>query len=220
MNVLFMDVETTGLFNYSKRAHEDGQPRMCSLAALLVDGETGGEKSVLNVLVKPDGWTNDAEHINGLSMARLEADGIPVGEVLTFFDDMLNRADVVCGFNVDFDLKMHRGECRRDGRPDRYGDVPKVCVMFGAAQAINKQRRIKLAAAVEALLDRPHAGAHTAMADCQAARDLYFELKRRGQLPSPIRDVPKADGPAPAAAPATPAAPTVVPAPAGDDELF
>ena len=198
--ILAIDTETNGLFTYGEgvRADDEGQPRMCALAAILVseiseDGEIASSEKV-DLLVKPDGWTVEPEAfaVNGLTQERLEAEGKPIADVLDVLDGLLDEADVVIGFNVNFDLKMTRAEYRRAGRPDRYGDVPKLCVMHATRSAL-KAKSIKLGEAVERLLDRPLADAHTAMADYRAALDLYFELRRRGQLPQPKRDIPRTE---------------------------
>lgn len=196
--LLAIDVETTGLFRYGDgaRADDEDQPRMCALAAILVKevDEEGNivDAEIHDFLVRPDGWVVQAEAqaINGLSQERLEAEGVPIADVLATLNDLMDRATVITGYNVNFDLKMTRAEFRRAGLPDRYGDVPKCCMMWGAKLAL-KVRSIKLVDAVEQLLDRTHDGAHTAMADCRAAVDLYYALHRRGQLPEPKRDVPK-----------------------------
>lgn len=200
--ILGIDTETTGLFRYGEgvRADDEGQPRMCALAAILVtdlseDGFAIVHSEDHDLLVKPDGWTVEPEAlaINGLTQERLEAEGKPIADVLAVLNGLFDRATVVTGFNVNFDLKVTRAEYRRADLPDRYGDVPKLCTMFAAKSAL-KVRSIKLGGAVEELLKRPHDGAHTAMADCRAALDLYFELRRREQLPEPKRDIPKEQG--------------------------
>lgn len=53
--LLVIDTETSGLFDWSRPADAEGQPRMSSLAMLAVLGERVWLKA--HAYVRPDGWT-------------------------------------------------------------------------------------------------------------------------------------------------------------------
>lgn len=208
MRVLIEDTETTGLFDYSKRADEDGQPRMAELAAMLVDTDALQglhiddplPLSVIRCFIKPDGWEMPAELVtklgHGLTTEFLTEHGVPVRDALEKWVALHNDADVIAGFNVDYDLKVLRGELRRANMPDLFGEKEKFCVMRASGKLCqlrnvkNGYRNPKLSEAVEILLRRQHVDQHRAWADCQAATSLFWHLQRRGLGPSTPSPVP------------------------------
>jgi len=132
---LVFDVETTGLPDWTQPADADGQPRMLALAAALVtsDGKTVDHYSAL---IKPDGFEVDEEGeafaVNGLTSEKLNAEGVPVVEVLTAYDQLLDSCDFVAAFSIRFDQKMVRAEQRRADRDDRYGYRDTFEIMYKA----------------------------------------------------------------------------------------
>lgn len=184
--ILVMDCETTGLFDYSKRADEDGQPRMASLACVIVsDDWVPLEGLEFYHLVKPDGWTMSAEAtaINGLTNEQLMAEGLPISEVLDKYLGHHEMAQQVAGYGVDFDLKMLRGELRRSGRPDLFGEKPQQNVIRIAAAACHAkgapggQKLKKLKLAYEILIGEPMEDAHNALADVKATIRIMQKIR-------------------------------------------
>lgn len=214
MNVICFDTETTGLFDYRKPADADGQPRMIQIAASLFDADRSLITS-LSSLIKPDGWEMDdalAEKLgHGLNHAKLEAEGIPVRDALDQWNEMQQRADMIIGFNVAFDLKVIRGELRRADLPDQYGEKETFCVMHActplcripptaAMLATNRKTRKtpNLAEAVETLLGEKVEGAHNANADCVATYRLFCHLLDNGHGPAAkTKEPPKKTAPTP-----------------------
>ena len=199
MKVLAFDTETTGIFDFTKRAHEDGQPRMIQFAGFLVDvfDESYVIREELVAPIKPDGWTMPADLAaklgHGLTQEFLEANGKPVLEVLHSYHDLHRRADLIICYGTQFDTKVIRAECRRAGLEDLYGLLPEFCVMKAAtplckmaptANMLAAGRRTnktpKLAEALEILLGRKLEGAHDAKNDAIAMLDIFIEMKRRG----------------------------------------
>jgi DNA polymerase III epsilon subunit-like protein len=211
MHVLVFDTETTGLPDFSKPADDPCQPRMIQLAAQLYDADRE-LVGVAHHLVRPDGWEMPAELAekmgHGLTQNRLLADGVPVAKALEAWAPLHDRADVLVGFGVDFDLKILRGELRRAGMEDRYGAVAKCCVMRACRSLCeipmpsgrNGFKLPKLTEAVAILLKRDLTDAHNAMADCAATADLFYYLVRIGKGPSQQQPRPSV---APPAAPTT-----------------
>lgn len=127
LSYLVIDAETSGLFKFRDAdgkpvpADAPGQPRLASVAFIMVDpGMT--VISEREFLIKPDGWSLDAgaAAVNGLTMERLEAEGVPVGDVLDLYTNAISDERVVVAFNAQFDTKMMRGELRRAARPDLF----------------------------------------------------------------------------------------------------
>lgn len=199
MRVLAADTETTGLPNFRLPADDLSQPRMIQIAAKLYDVERQCARSLVS-LIKPDGWEMDdvlAEKLgNGLIHSRLEAEGRPVAEVLAEYSAMVDEADLFVAYGCAFDLKILRGELRRAGLPDRYGDLPNFCVMRAAtplckmapteamlASGRKWSKTPKLIEAFEILLGRKLEGAHDALADLDATADLLWWMIESGHGP-------------------------------------
>lgn len=187
-HALIVDCETSGLFDYMKGAHEEGQPYLASIFAVLLD-DSGAAISEMHRLIKPtDAWGEatlaelkagtGAFAINKLSYDQLMSEGVPVEDVLAEYDAMTDSCGGVAAFNVSYDQKVLRGAYRRAGKPDRYGERPTFCLMRGSSELL-KRKGIKLGKvpnlgeAVRCLLDREHTGAHTASGDTAAAVELY-----------------------------------------------
>lgn len=189
--ILFFDTETSGLPSFRLPADDPSQPHIVDLAGLLTD-DAGEEVARFEALVKPDGWQIDegAARVHGISTEMALAEGMPIAEALDAFDALVAQAALLVAFNIRFDDKLLRGERRRLGRPDGFGTVPVFCCMKGATPlckipptgkmqsvGIHTFKTPKLGEAVRILLKREHEGAHRAMADVLATRDLYFALR-------------------------------------------
>lgn len=238
MRVLGFDTETTGIFDFSKRADEDGQPRMIQFAGFLVDVHDDHYTIIEKLVapIKPDGWTMPADLAeklgHGLTQEYLEANGIPVIEVLHAYHDMHRRADLIICYGTQFDTKVIRAECRRAGLDDLYGLLPEFCVMKAAtplckmaptpnmlATGRRGPKTPKLGEAVEILLGRKLEGAHNAENDAIAMFDLFMWMKCNGIDVSgkvPASKLKSAEGGALPKAPA----PALAPAAADSDALF
>lgn len=233
MNVLIFDTETTGLFDFRKRADEDGQPRMAQIAVRLIRHKQPAEPhlllSALNHCIKPDGWEMPAELVeqlgHGLTTEYLTENGVPVRSALEVYTEMHDKADLIAGFSADYDLKILRGEFRRAGMDDLYGQKPVFDIMRACAPICNVKnvkggrKNPKLHEAVSIMLGRTLSGAHNAIVDCDATLDLFLELRRRGVDCSGKIPVSKLNPPGNGALPAA-EAPALAPASAADDALF
>lgn len=189
---LIADTETTGLmmFGAANPADAPWQPRMCSIAAALLD-EEGGVVSRIDSLIKPEGWPLDderfrknmegAEKFHGLTLERLEAEGRPIAEVYADWLTLYEQAEIIGAFNIMFDHKIIRGAWRRIGHEIPFRDKPWFCLMrmstpvckLAPKRASPDYKYPKLSEAVEIILKRPHEKAHTAGGDLDSTLDLY-----------------------------------------------
>ena len=191
MNILFFDTETTGIPRWELPADHADQPRIVDLAGVLCD-DAGAEVARYESIVKPDGWTvhEGAARVHGITTEIAAKEGQPIAAVLDGFDALVSKAGLLVAFNLRFDDKLLRGERRRLGRPDGFGTVPVFCAMKGATPlckieptkkmktaGFTKFKTPRLSEAVKVLLEREHDGAHRAMADALATRDLYFACR-------------------------------------------
>lgn len=184
---MVIDTETSGLFDFQKPADADGQPRLASLAMVLLapDMSIASEQ---NFLVKPDGWTMNAEAtaIHGLTQDRLMEEGQLIDDVLVQYALALEARHVIVGYNVSFDLKMMRGEMRRLSMPDRYEDTASICCMRPLTDVCKITKPTgrgykfpKLTEAYKFLFGRDYEGAHGSLQDARACAEIFREIRAR-----------------------------------------
>lgn len=133
---LIIDTETSGLFDFAKPADADGQPRLAELTGILFNTEAEDPDAISTIhhLVKPDGWSMNAEAsaVNGLTDDILNERGQPVGDVLDIYCGLIEAGYIVVAHNAQYDTKVMRGELRRLGRPDLFERTPNICTMRAA----------------------------------------------------------------------------------------
>lgn len=185
---LIVDTETTGLFDFSRPADAEGQPRLASIAMLFCDGELNLQHEWFS-LIRPDGWTMppQAQAINGLSNERLMAEGIDVSVPLAMYAGAIHHGRTVVAYNAQYDTKIMRGALRRSGLPDLYDLTTTRCAMDACTNVCrlpsargNGYKWPKLAQAYAHLFGSAHEGAHGALEDARAALRIARELKARG----------------------------------------
>ncbi len=102
---LVIDTETSGLFDFSKEADADGQPRMATCALVWLDQNYDVEMYA-DLPIKPDGWelTPAAVAVNGLTMEYLLNHGVPVQMALDRYTKaIVEDRRVVIAHNAQFD---------------------------------------------------------------------------------------------------------------------
>jgi DNA polymerase III epsilon subunit-like protein len=177
---LVFDTETTGIpifrdeAGQSVAADDPRQPRLASISAALIDLEWN-EIRLLDALVAPDGWEMPPEALalNGLTTEHLIANGAPIAEILGQYDEMLSECDLVVCFSLAFDMKIMRGELRRVGMPDRYGekpvfDIKPTCQTLCKGRMPAGKKSVTLLMAHELILGEPFVNPHTSICDMRA----------------------------------------------------
>lgn len=190
MTFLIFDVETTGLCDYKRPALAEGQPHICQLGAILTDGD-GRVKAEMNMLVKPEGWSipQAATDIHGIAQADAEKYGLSIKGVLSVFRQLMARAEKLVAHNVRFDLFMVQMEALRLDMPLTLPGA-SVCTMRAAEPIVKLPRTQKMIAAgmdgykapslqeaYRHFFGKDFEGAHDAMADVRACRDVFFRLQ-------------------------------------------
>lgn len=231
------DTETTGLPLRGARgappipADHPHQPRVVSFAGIKCD-DLGREVSRQKFYVKPEGWTvqeftdrqlaanqKTAVSINGLTDEFLNDNGVPISDVLDYYEDSVKSGLIISAFNAQFDTKMMRGELRRAGRDDLFEETSNICAMRALAPYADRglcisRGYVKLSEAAEFFgfpLDN-----HEVMSDTIGVQKILEILIRDGLLPEPKilraknhpNNQPGADAPKPPSATTAPAATT------------
>lgn len=193
MKYAIIDTETSGLFDFSKPADAEGQPRLASITIITHIPGTGMETRSSSFFIKPDGWTmsEDAAKIHGLTQAKLEAEGVPVRDILDHYANLVWLGFVIVAFNAQFDTKIMRAELRRAGMPDLFEQTPNICLMRACTDICRIPKKTgggyKFPRLSEACA---HFGielrdAHTSLADAEAAAAIFHKLLALGALPAP-----------------------------------
>lgn len=128
---LIIDVETSGLPDFRKPADHPDQPRMAEFGAIFTDDMFRFEREY-SALIRRDGWSMnpEASAVNGITDEMLDADGLPLSEVLQVYTDaILGEGRVVVAFHAQNDCKLMRGELRRLDMDDLFEITHNICAM-------------------------------------------------------------------------------------------
>ena len=143
-------------------------------------------------LIKPDNWPEidqGAFAVHGLTAEHCNKYGLPAATVFGVIEAMLARAERRIGHNIAFDQKLLRGELRRLELPDHYVKELDYCTMHNSralckipptgkmmGAGIKAYKSPKLEEAHQHFFDRPIINAHTALADVNACKKIYFAI--------------------------------------------
>lgn len=191
--ILFFDTETTGFPNFNERARHESQPHIVQLAAILTD-DAGKVMESHNVIVKPDGWTipKEVSDIHGITdeIAKI---GIPEKLAASLLLDMVKKSALVVAHNLTFDKFIARIALRRfdlftDEEDAWWKSLPSFCTMREMTEMCELPSTTgrgfkwpKLSEAYQFAFNKPLDGAHDALVDVTACKDLYFWLKKGGK---------------------------------------
>lgn len=169
--ILFFDTETTGLPNWKEPSDDPNQPF-----------ETW--RDIVNPGVSiPD----EMAALHGITTEIAIEKGITPADMLTSFLRLASKATLIVGHNISFDIRMMRIQAARLTGEKWEPAVPTFCTM---KQSTNHCRILaptprhaehwkwpQLGEAVRHFFGEDLPQAHSALADCAAARRVYFHLK-------------------------------------------
>lgn len=194
MTYIIFDTETTGLplYGIDNPADAPYQPRMCSIAAALLD-DKGIPTAEFSSLVKPENWPlEDPRFVanmeqarakaHGLTFERLMDEGKPIAEIYEQWESLYSQATYVSAYNVWFDHKIIRVEWKRLGHPIPFREKKALCVMKGARGPCGLPKNPKLSEAVSILLGRDHVKSHDAKGDLDVTIELFQVLLAENAL--------------------------------------
>lgn len=194
MKTIVLDTETTGLPNFRASSGDPDQPHICQIGAMLFD--CGGRvKAELNLLVKPDGWVipEEATAIHGISQEDAEQYGISLKGAMGLLWRLIAAADVMVAHNLSFDFFLLRIAAKRAALSEpKDWKIDKFCTMKAMvdvckipptekmlASGFTNYKSPNLQEAYKHFHGQEFEGAHDAMADVRACRDVYFKLNPR-----------------------------------------
>ena len=197
--VLFLDSETSGLPRDSAPIEFAGNPVPIEVASVLCESDTPDSKRNVyqsyvdfrDVQIEPG-----AAKAHGITRTTLEALGRPPVGVMHKLIGDLAACDALVGHNILFDVKMLQIHAHRTGQLDKLneqlGRIEVRCTLKlsqpilrlpptarqVAAGFGNTYKSPNLGEAYRFFHGRDFAGAHGALADCLAARDVYYAIRK------------------------------------------
>jgi DNA polymerase III subunit epsilon len=187
--ILFFDTETTGKADFKAPVRSPRQPYLVQLAAILTD-ESGEEMSSLNVIIKPNGYTipEDAAAIHGITQSIAMEYGVARLQALPLFLDLLKISKRIVAHNLKFDSLVMQIEFARSCFPDKpLFDPVQICTMslmtphcaIPNSYGFPDFKWPKLQEAYRHAFGKEFEGAHDALADVKACKEIYFWLKKK-----------------------------------------
>jgi DNA polymerase-3 subunit epsilon len=192
------DTETTGLPLFTKPSDDPAQPHLVQLAMIMCDA-AGRENAVINVLIKPEGWTisDDVAAIHGVTQQRALEFGISESEAVDLYLRFARQADLQIAHNRSFDTRIMRIAMLRQGMTredcEQIEARPGYCTASGLTAHVNLPPTEKMRAAgrmhpktpnltecVKHFLGEDFKDAHDGIADARMCARVFFEAQRRG----------------------------------------
>lgn len=197
---VILDTETTSLPLKEKKGdppiHADapGQPRLCEISLIFVNERLEVERE-FHAYIKPEGWDHiapEAAAVHGLTIERLQKDGIPVADALGVYTYAIDSGYIVVAHGARFDTKIMRGELRRAGMDDRREATQNICTMQKTVgicrikQANGKGLKYpKVSEAFAHFYKHVPEGMHTTGGDTRAVLAIFRALVRIGIVLEP-----------------------------------
>jgi DNA polymerase-3 subunit epsilon len=192
--ITFFDFETQGLPDFNKRARDESQPHIVQLAAMLTN-DTGEIVESHECIVKPDGWTipKEASDLHGITDVVAQV-GLPEKLVAELLFAMVKKSALIVAHNITFDkfiarIALRRFEIFTDAEDPWWKALPTFCTMREMTSlckiphpSLNSRFGFKWPTLQEShrhAFGKPFDGAHRAMADVIACKDIYFWMQNQ-----------------------------------------
>lgn len=192
---LIFDSETTGIPHNRTAPLTDLEnwPRLVQLAWQLHDNK-GKLISRYNFIIKPEGFNIPfkAQQVHGISTERAQTEGHDLLKVLQLFQSDAERAALLIGHNIEFDISIIGAEFIRKGldpqlllsrsKLDTGVASTEFCQLPGGVGG--KLKMPRLSELHEKLFGKPVQDAHDAAYDVAATARCFFGLIRSNIIPS------------------------------------
>ncbi len=198
---LIFDTETTGLPKNFDAPHTDLEnwPRLVQIAWQLHDSK-GKLLSADNLIVKPEGFTipYNAEKVHGISTEIALAQGHDLKKVLQKFATDIQKADLLIGHNIEFDLNIMGAEFIRTEVKSQLWDTETLCTKLSTVDFVaipgGKGGGYKWATLTELhqkLFGKGFDDAHDAAYDVEATARCFFGILAKKIVPTKDGTLPE-----------------------------
>lgn len=208
MNVLYFDVETTGLPTEKYPMNHEMQPHITQLGFIL---EINGVEALsVDTFIRPEGWrihedsgtpiSAKSTELTGITIDMCQDHGIPIADAMDLFWIAVENADLTVCHNNAFDNKLVAIEYSRlcPDNPPRtiFQGRPSVCTMKTATPVCQLRKKDgktgykwpKLDEAIMFFFEEELVGAHSAIVDIRATKRIFHELVERGAFDQQFHD--------------------------------
>lgn len=187
-NLLFFDTETTGIPDWKTPSGDECQPHLVQIAAHLVNPDNREIISTLDVIVRPDGWEipEEVTEVHGITTEDALRYGVPEPLALQMFLEMW-RGRTRIAHNTTFDNRIIRIGTKRycsEEVQDQWKEGAYECtgllskpIMKMLPRGRYGYKMPKLVEAYEYFCGQELQNAHTAIADVNACKDVYFAVQ-------------------------------------------
>ena len=129
MRYAILSTVCSGRMNYDMAADAVEQPRLAQLAFIVLQDD--GVLPGVFMLIKPDGWKMDSDTVEatGVTTELLNRDGVPVGEAIKAYANLIETGHVIAAYGAAHHLKLMRGEMRRAGVDDLWSVTQYIDIM-------------------------------------------------------------------------------------------
>ena len=196
MTGLFFDTETTGIKSWSNPGFK---PKLVQLGAILQDLDTGRVLAEVNLINVAAGEIPvEASNVHGITDTMAGRWGVPLDVIDNLFAHLVMKAKVIVAHNIAYDLDIVK-----DNLPETQDAMQgrqQFCTMYGSIYIVkaplsDKQRAYfashpekqdapykvpNLTETFKHFYGKPFEGAHDAMADIRACRDIFVTLTEQG----------------------------------------
>lgn len=181
-----MDTETTGKADFKALPIEKHQPRVISLACLMCT-DAGQEYGSFSCLLKPEGFdiSPEATKIHGITTEFATQYGMRRGIAIELWSNLVFSHNLIVAHNIDFDWFMFLIEAQRHLPNLHWQPVTKFCTMKENTEVCKlptpygggKYKWPKLEEAYRHYFGCNFLGAHDALADVRACKEIYFRMQ-------------------------------------------
>lgn len=195
MIVLYFDSETTGVKSYKNPGFI---PKLVQLGVILQDTDSGRVLSEINLISNPkESIPPEASRVHGITDNMARKFGLRASDIDVIFYHLMDTADLVVAHNISYDVDI----CK-DNLPSSYvllEKKAKFCTMKASQDIVKspysdkalayfrdhpekkdgEYKKPNLTETYQHFFGIPFEGAHDAMADIRACRDIFFQLLSR-----------------------------------------
>jgi len=187
MNILFIDFETSGFPNKKIPAEHPDQAWVVEAAMIL----TQNEKIItqLYTQIKSSGRSIHprAQEVHKISTDFVDKYGITEPAFCYALNNTLENTDLIVGHNVSFEIDITKLLFKRNAMHNAFKYLEHISTFCTMKETTNlcklpgmygKYKWPKLTELYQCLFHRDFSGAHNALADTEATKECYFELKK------------------------------------------
>lgn len=190
--IVFYDTETTGLPNWKEPSGGENQPHLVSLAAIQCDEDTGEIIQSIDLIVKSEGWESEPKALETHKISKEYSIDVGVSEphaIMLLYE--LCRDSSRAAHNRTFDQRIIRIGLKRYFDYFNEIDVQKwaekedhLCTMLMSKPIMELPpygrwgwKNPRLEEAYFYFTGKELKNAHSAYADADACREIYFAMK-------------------------------------------